>query len=250
MIKIPDFAAIFMTLADLRYRDGFDDFAVPCHNHVGEKPCGHVERFSAELRKMVLTRWDMLSPSAVAHMEAARGYSRAPHNTAAIAKYQAELGFEGKVITSGAISFTMRIPSVSEYIDASQVFLADIENEIRADNQRGRVEHVGIRAIRAYLPWIANIETVLPNKAVARTSDAQAIVRALERANADEPEAFEKKLLTYINDVQLTYVGYPVTKCPACGQTGDTPSGLYTVDPFSAFFTAAHKYTTKRRSAM
>jgi len=250
-IKFPDLAAIIATLAHACYPKGFDGFLVRCTRPAAEdgSMCNHVEELKVNISSMVVTRKAALNRAAIDHMVA----SMKPDSNFGIGKiveYQAGLGLEGERISfdsdNTTITFTMRIPSVAEHIDAGREFIADIQNEIEGDNNDGRLEQFGLRAIRTFVPWIASVEKTNAAGQAVKTNDTKQIVRELEKLELrSETNKVYERLNSYINKIQLTYVGYPSTPCSACGYAADTPSGMLTFDPFSAFFTLAFQYLMK-----
>jgi hypothetical protein len=246
IIKLPDLAHIVATIAAICYPNGYPDFVVTCKQmpdkEKGIELCGHSEKLTADIMKLIVTRFSSMSPSAIEHMTAART-AGSKHNASQIAKYQADLGFEGEKLTFGKVSFTMRIPSLTEHLEAGAQFLADIVNEIDGDNKQGREEQVGIRYMRTFVPWIDSVEKELENGSTAVTSDVRTIIRALENLDLDDPTTAVRQVFEdYIGRVQLTYVGHPILPCTKCGHTAETPSGMWTFDPFSTFFTLAFLY--------
>jgi len=248
IIKLPDFNSILMHLAALCYRDGYDNFATTCTSKKTEAnptPCRHVEKITANLFEMILTRFPVMSKDSIEYMVDTRR-PNPKHTLQQIAKYQAGLGLEGETIEFGNIKFTMTIPSMSEYIEAGKQFIADIINEIEGDNTAGQYEQLGFRYIRTFVPWIASVEKKSKKGGIVKTNDYEIITRELEKlSTSDTDGAIHNRLREYIDKSQLTYVGYPVTPCPACGYEAETPSGLWTVDPFNTFFTLAFRSLTK-----
>jgi hypothetical protein len=251
-IKLPDLAAIMATLAHIIYPKGFDGFLVRCTRPARDDGtmCNHVEELKINISSLILTRKAALPEAAITHLVGAM-QPNASFGIGKIAEYQSGLGIEGEKISfpsgNSTISFTMRIPSIAEHLDAGKQFIADIINEIEGDNNEGRLEQFGLRYIRTFLPWIAAVEKKLENsdKAV-RTTDVKQITRELEKLDQrqDELKLYDT-LRAYINKAQLTYVGYPSTPCVVCGYTADTPSGMISFDPFSAFFIIAFQYLMK-----
>lgn len=249
ILKITDLPAIIATLAALCYKEGFDGFVTKCMRPRGENDtdlCRHVETHTVNIFDLIVTRFNVLSKDAIEHMVKAHR-SNTKHNASQITQYQAGLGIEGEKIRFDGIDFVLRIPSFSEYVDAGNQFLSDIINEIEGDNNNSRYEQLGLRYIRTFLPWIASIEIPAEEGVAVRTSDPKAILLELDRADDKDIDGnFKKALQHFIDKSQLTYVGYPVLPCPKCGYVGDTPSGMWTFDPFMAFFTIAFRYTTQR----
>jgi len=194
---------------------------------------------------MVLPRFNMLPKSAVDHMVASR-MKNAKHTQAEIQAYQKSLDLDEEKLVVKATTFTMKVPSVAEHLDAGSIFLAEIQNEIAADNSAGQYNQLGLRYVRSFAPWITNVEVTADDGSILVSADRPVVIRQLERLNdaADGTvvvDAFRK----YVNKTQITYVGYPTTPCPVCGHEPKTESGLHTIDPFSAFFTLASQYTIK-----
>ena len=244
VVKLPDIYAIVANIAAMWYRDGFDGFRIPCTSFMDEtktNPCRHVEVINANIFDMITTRFPVLSKDAIDFLTAAR-HGNAQNTLAQITDYQTKLGLEGERITFKNITFIMRIPSLTEHFAGGRKFIADIKNEISGDNNKGQLDCFGLRYIRTFLPWIASIETVSKEGGISRTSDPYVITRVLERLE-DEDLTIRDILRAYINKTQLTYIGYPNVPCTQCGHVADTPSGLYTFDPFSAFFTLAFLYS-------
>jgi hypothetical protein len=241
VIKLPDLTNLIMTLAAMRYRKGYDGFVTKCTRPiVDDQPvCGHTETITADLFKMIITRYSAMNKACVEHMIETRMGSK-KHSLAEIKAYQDGLGLEGEVLRFGNMAFTMKIPSVAEHLDAGAKFLSDIVNEVSADNTQGHYIQAGFRYTRTFLPWINSLEMTSESGGSIKTSDLDAITRILDDTDEEYPDGEVREAMrTYINKVQLTYVGYPATKCPKCGHTADTPSGLMTLDPFIAFFTLA-----------
>lgn len=243
LIKITDLPALVMTIAALCYQDGFDQFRVKCTNPKTEL-CRHTETIKADLFKMIVTRWGAMNPSNIEFLMAAR--ANKSHSLAQIAKYQEELNLEGERLTFGDVTFTMKIPTIQEYMDAGSQFLAEIINDIEADDVGERVAQMENRYIRTFIPWIATVEKAqksAPQGGAIKTAELDIIRRELEKLDDKDKEgSVAKALRHYVNKVQLTYVGFPVLPCSKCGHTADTPSGLWTIDPFNTFFTLALLY--------
>jgi hypothetical protein len=245
VIKLPDLHSLIMHVAAICYPDGFEGFVTRCSRPVSEDHpdlCRHSETITADLFKMIVTRFSVINEDGITHLTQAR-VGKNKNNLTQIAKYQADLGFEGEKITFGDITYTMKIPTIAEHLEEGATFLGDIVNEIEADNSDDRYSEVGIRYIRTFLPWIAKMEMTTGNGGIIDTADRRAIIRQLEIFDKnDKDDVMRKGFRSYIQKVQLTYVGYPAMRCASCGHTPDTPSGMMTFDPFSTFFTLAFQY--------
>ncbi len=248
IIKLPDLIPLVMAVAAMCHKDGYDQWVTKCMRKKTEdypQECNHIEKITANLFDMITTRFSILDEESISFMVKTR--SRYTKNTTAeIAKYQAGLGLEGEVITFGNTSFTMRIPTISEFITSGNNFLADIMSEIVGDNQEGRQRLLSFRYIRTFAPWIASVSKVTDSGEKISTSDYRVIIMELERvSDKDVDLSAQGKFISYINKAQMTYVGYPVTPCSKCGYVSETPSGLWTFDPFTTFFTLVSQYSNK-----
>jgi hypothetical protein len=246
VIKLPDLSALVTTIAALCYKDGFENFVTRCTREVTpEHPdlCRHTETFTASIFDMIVTRFSIMSKSSIEFMTASRQHA-ARNTLTQIAKYQSELGFEGEKIKVGDVTFVMRIPTIVEYQEAGREFISDIINEIQGDNTDGHYAQFGFRYMRVFLPWVGAIEGEGSNGEVFVTSDRKTILRQFEKIDRDDDNnELRDALRDYINRSQLTYVGRPALPCSACGHVSPTPSGMVTLDPFSAFFTQALLYS-------
>jgi hypothetical protein len=242
IMKLPDLVPLVATIAAMCHRDGFDGFVTKCSRPKSEdhpEGCQHTENLNVNIFNMILTRFQIMSKDAIDYMVDLRMNS-GKRNLAAVAKYQADLGFEGERIVADNITFVMKIPTIAEHGDDGRRFISDIINEVEGDNTNGYYEQFGLRYIRTFVPWISSIETTVQTSEgpkVITTSEPKTIIHQLERIDGGDRGELRKLFLGYIAKTQLTYFGYPVLPCDKCGYKGDTPSGLWTVDPFNAFFT-------------
>lgn len=248
LIKLPDLQGLVMTIAAICWRNGFDGFITKCTRKPDQdhpNQCTHTETISINLFEMIVTRFRAMSKTAIDFMVEARNGGK-KHTVNQIAQYQAGLGLEGETIKAGNLTFTMRIPTIEEHLEAGSKFLGDITNELQGDNNDGRYDQMGFRYIRTFLPWVASVEVETADGGVLKTTDPDIIVRQLEITNGDgKVDEFYDALVAYVNKAQLTYVGHPIVPCAACGYVAETPSGMRTIDPFSAFFTMAFLYLSK-----
>jgi hypothetical protein len=241
LIKLPDLNPLLTMVAAMCYPDGYDGFVTTCTRPVDEAHptlCRHTETIKANLFELATTRHTVMSKDAIAHMVEARSGTK--HNLTDIAKYQSTFGFEGQTLTFRDTTFTMRIPSIQEHLEAGRSYIAAILNEIPGDNTQGRYEQMGFRYIRSFIPWIARADRLNTGGGTLFTREPETIQYALELlSDQDANDELLDLLRGYIDRVQLTYVGHPITPCPACNYVEDTPSGMRTFDPFAAFFTLA-----------
>jgi hypothetical protein len=248
VIKLPDLEHIITVIAAMMWRDGYDGFRIPCSRPVSEdypNGCNHVEELKLDVFNLILKRFSVLGEESIDYLATTR-LPGSSHSLKEISTYQAGLGFEVERVVVGSTSFTMKIPTLMEYLNAGAQFRADIENEVEADNVSKLHEFAGFRYVRTFLPWIASVEVLNSEGGGYRSADEKVIRRRLETLDGpDTRKELREKIEGYIGKIQLTYIGYVGTQCPVCHHMPDTPSGLLTIDPFSTFFTLASRYTTE-----
>lgn len=242
VIKLPDLGGLVCLLAALCYKDGFDGFVTTCTRPKSETHpdlCRHTETITANIFDLIVTRFPAMSRASIEFMMETRK-PNVKHTLTDIARYQAGLGLEGDRLEFGDITFTMRIPSVAEHIEAGSRFIAEILNEVAGDNTEGRYQAFDMRYIRTFVPWIATVEQKADNGGIVKSADVRVITRELEKLDGpDEKGVVQGRFVDYVNKSQLTYVGYPVTPCPKCKYVDETETGMRSFDPFSNFFTLA-----------
>lgn len=244
-MKLPDLNALEMWLAHLGAPEGYDGFVDICtapRKADGTPSCTHQETLTVSLVDMIRTRWAMMSDEEVAFMVKTM-QSSTKTTLDEVQKYQQSYGFDGMTIEHDDCVFTMKIPTVAEHLERGGEFIADITNEVAANNVMGAYGRINIRYMGILSSWVSAVKRTNGKRSVS-TTDTKAIVKMMEmcddrdnRAKRERDESLAGKIEAYINKVQLTWIGYPSTPCPSCGHIEDTPSGLKTVDPLSTFFT-------------
>jgi hypothetical protein len=256
-IRMPDLAHLYMAMADAMWPNGYDGWRIPCTNRGDPEKdipaCDHVHSLKADLRKMILTRHTAIPPEVITFMSGAH-FSSKKHTSSEILDAQKKYPFDGEVIEIGNHRFTMRVPSVREHLEDGESFLTQVVQEVRGDNAAALNTLINLRAIRAYGPWVKKaekkVEEVIrgeqqPPRWIS-VDTREAVAYALLEADDRYGDEVRNRMREYVDKCQITYVGYPSMACPKCGHSEDTPSGLLTFDPFSAFFTAAVQYSRKR----
>lgn len=244
-IKLADYNAILAHTAAMMYPKGYPNFRRACtrpHDHAYPNGCSHVDSITADIGKMVHTRFSLLTPDAVTHMCKARLPSSiiTPEE---LVKYQEYLGFDGKVVDFGGYRWTLKSPTLADHLDAAAVFNAELLHEVKADDNLGVITAIRPRQLRQYSQYIASVsvldddgetilDTAFEQEAIAYFLDTVYGLPGVE-------EGLATPLADFINESQLSYVCYPVYSCPSCGHTPDIKSGFYTVDAENAFFTIA-----------
>lgn len=246
LIKLPDYNPIMADVAALMYPQGYDDFAHICSRPVDKdhpKGCQHRVVEKADLTVMVRTDFAALSPDAIRHMSSIYNPKTRVTEEAVLGYQNEMLGFSGTTVEFDNWRFTLRVPSLYDYLEAGERFNADLTNEVSADNVRGIYTAFGFNEMAAYLPWVEKVETIDGTTGEGIfSSPGRAAVQAALKMAMDKPEYVEQlrdKIVDFINRVQLTHVCYPAPKCPACGHVPETKTGFVPVEVQNNFFTLA-----------
>lgn len=247
-VRLPDYIAILAWLAHIANIDGYTNFIDFCTRPVdAQHPegCDWHEEKRIVISDMIRTRFPVMPKEAIDHMIAAIKTPGICHTEAQVKAYQAQFNFDGEVIEHEDALLTMKIPTVAEHLITGAQFLADIVNEVSADNTAGGYERMGFRYMTILGSWVQALER-RANGGGVKTEEREAINRYLEvlddrdfKLKRPDDESCRGKLDAFIKKVQLTYIGYAAAPCPKCGYVPDTASGMKTIEPFTTFFTGA-----------
>lgn len=250
-LKLPDVNPLFTYVASLMYPKGYEGFKHFCSRpRDSDYPngCAHVESLTIDPMKLSKHKFACMSTEAVDHM----AHSRSPDarfTKAQLDKYHEHLGFEGKEIRFDDFTFTLTIPSLADYLLCGQQFMKELTAEININDGDAVRDTISNRELRMYLPWIQRISALSEDGEVlgfVEDPDGKTVILDQVMDNPEYKTGLRDKLIAYINDTQMTHIGYPVFSCPRCGYKADIPSGFFTVDAISTFFTVLLKKSTER----
>lgn len=192
--------------------------------------CNFIIEETLNVSKLQWTNGLALSDWQITHMSARQSRNK---DGASIARYKEELKRiqKSKIdINKGkpnAFSFTIKTPTVREYIDAGHRWIGNIVDIVdRAlgataeDRQRNQmvVRHGQATAMRQYSHWVDSIEyeTNIIN-------DPETIETLLNTLSADDNARteFTKEVINYINSSTIAVIGIPVFDCPSCKKTNE-----------------------------
>lgn len=241
-IKLPDLNPIFAYVASLMYPKGYPNFRHFCsrpRDKTYPDGCDHVETLTIDVMKMAKTKFSCMSEYAIGHMAKARqpDTSFSPEDLEA---YQTSLGFEGQTITFDGFKFILTIPSLADYLTCGAVFNEEITREVNLGDEAAVASAVATKELRMYLPWIKRIDAFdEEGNEAGYIEDREGMVMILDQlmTNPEYTTELRDKLIDYINQSQLTHIGYPTFSCPKCGYVPNIPSGFFTVDMIGSFFT-------------
>lgn len=248
-IKLADLSLIMTEIAHLMYPNGYDRFVHLCTrpvDHEHPEGCSHTISSKISVNHLVRTKFGKLSKEALFYLSKARN----PAITVSakdVETYQSILGYDGQTIDFADFRFYLKSPSLTNYLEAGQVFNTELLNEISANNTKGIYEAIAFRQIRTFAPYIDRIVSLEDGEETQMViSDALGISMLLDQVvSEDDVEAgFIDKLTKFIGDTQLSAICYPAFTCPACGHTPHTDTGFFAVDPTLLFFTMAYRKLT------
>lgn len=188
--------------------------------------CNFVLKETLNVMKLQWTNMKSLTEWQKTHMS-----SRQPKikTLADIKRYKEELArLQHKRITvneglSSEVSFTLRSPSITEYISSGHQWINGIvENVDRAlgidasTNERNNTITLQgqASALRQYAHWIESIEFQ-----GNITDDRESVDEMLALLTADDEirDRFLTEVVNYISTSTMSVIGIPVFKCPQCG---------------------------------
>lgn len=244
-IRYPDFNAILLHVIAMSYPKGYENFQIACSAPPKDGVvCNHVERVTIDPINLILNRFAVLNEEAINHMASSRRIANRIGDPE-LEAYQKALGFDGFIIETATRRLTMKVPTALDYLIAGTDFNKDLLTEVQADNETDVIGTIRMREMKLFLPWVARLTTKTPDgKDNIITTDSVGMAYGMSHISKEEKAELKKKILKYINDVQISHVCFKARECPACHQMPLTESGFLTVDVASAFFTLAFRAMT------
>ena len=238
-IKIHDFKVIIHSIAARMHPNGYPFKSMCTHMEDGKSVCDHVVSENIDVSKLLRHNFSKLDAEHVAHMA-----SNAELTHASVLKYQNSLGFSKK-IKFDDLELELTVPSIQDYLDFGRQFYADLINSTTGDNTKTIFENLMHSYYRTYTPWVKTLSIITDGTVDLVTSDKDTIAEQLDYIQSDdENQIVDSEIRKFISDTEISHIGYPVYKCPACGHVPETTSGYMTVDPVHAFFTMLLKKLT------
>jgi hypothetical protein len=187
--------------------------------------CKHVVHETLNVHKLQWTNMKVLSDWQKVHMS---GRQAKMKSLADVQRYRQELSRqqdlrvtvnEGK---QNEFSFTLRTPSLTEYINAGHEWISSIVENVDASialdaRQEERDHNITLQgqatAMRQYSHWVASIE-YMSN----RVEDRETINEILAVVTADPAisSEFTRSVVDYINKSTMSVIGIPTYNCPKC----------------------------------
>lgn len=226
-ISSQDLPSLLWGFACTMYPRGFN-YRRPCV--ADPENCKHVLEETLNLFKLQWTNTNALTDWQRTHMSVRQSKSK---DLTSVTRYKEELTrIQKKRITinegkSNSISFTIKTPSVREYIDAGHRWIAGIVSTVdralgTADDENERnamvVKHGQATSMRQYAHWIDNIEYETNT-----ITELETIEDLLGTLSSDDEirVGFIKAVVDFINSSTISLIGIPVFDCPNCGKTNE-----------------------------
>lgn len=188
--------------------------------------CNHVVEATLDISKLQWTNNKGLTDWQKAFMFSRQTKFRSLEE---IQRYKSEHQLMQKhrfALTEGSdIHFTIKNPSLTEYIDSGHKWIGEIVNAVEqvldieaTDKQREQeiTRRGQATTLRQYVHWIDTIE--IDTNVI---TDRETIENTLDQLSADETirNTILKNIIDYINRSTVSVIGIPVYACPACGKT-------------------------------
>lgn len=188
--------------------------------------CNHVVEATLDVSKLQWTNTKGLTEWQKAFMHSRQTKFRSLEE---IQRYKSELRLMQKYRFSldneSEIFFTVKNPTLTEYIDAGHQWIGEIVSAVEAVldievSDKQREEEITRRGqattLRQYAHWIDTIE--LGSNVI---NDRKTIEETLNHLSSDDVirNKILSEIVNYINRSTISLIGIPVYTCPACGET-------------------------------
>jgi len=207
------------------YPKGFK-YRRPCTND--PEKCNYILEETLNVTKLQWTNSNALTEWQKTFMSGRQAKNK---DLASITRYKEELSQTQKkkiVINEGtnqAISFTLKTPNVTEYVDAGHRWISDIVNTVDkalgtdadiAERNNIIVKYGQASAMHQYSHWVDSIEYE-----TNIIDDRETIERTLDVLSSDDTirSKFVDSVIDYINKSTISIIGIPLFDCPKCGST-------------------------------
>lgn len=227
-IKLVDLKLILNSLSALMFPEGYP-FTHICLNPNGS--CQHQEETIIDINKLAIHDFKKLDNRCIKHIA-----TQGEVTQKSLSEYQANLGFDGREIRFGPWGFTLKVPSLIDYMEYGKIFNGELISNTFVNNPSEIQRAILFSYYRVYTPFVLKMTLYEKDESVdIVTTDREAIADTLANlqendTNNDLAKAFDM----FISDTEISHICYPATPCPSCGYVPG--SGYYTVDPERAFF--------------
>jgi hypothetical protein len=213
--------------------------------------CHHVLEETLNLSKLQWVNTAPLTDWQKAHMASRQARSK---DLESVKRYKEELSVSNNkrvsVDTSNGskIFFTLRTPSIKEYVDAGHVWISDMveamEKALTTETSQTEREAMLTKygqasAMRQYRHWVECVE--IETNVI---SDPETISQCLDVLSSEDMilSNFIQEIVKYIGESTISVIGIPVYDCPACGKKQEVEhklprhTNIIPLDTMTVFF--------------
>lgn len=245
-ITLTDFNVMLVYLANLCYPDGFDRFVDRCFRPIDKDHpagCSYQKRITIAPGDLVVTRFALMTEEQLQYMADRKALTQ--NTLAQINEYKRGFGFGHQVIQHRDWTITFDMPTLDRYFAVGRASYAASESVIAAGNTPGVLFDMSNKGFRNVSTYISAITRTDGDKSLTGT-DPATIMKLVGKictdderlCDPDDPEQWlVTKIQSFIDQCNLTYIGYKSEPCPQCGWINDKAAGWSGVDPLRVFFT-------------
>ena len=239
-------------VAAIMFPKGYKDFKHFCPRPPDvEHPngCNHVIEKEINIANLLLNRGDLIRQGDISHLQKALRPGT-KFTIEEIKKYRESIGNMNHTLRVQGQNFNVELAlkgiTIGEHLESASDMIASMKEAFKDPSEKDLNSFALSRSLNALQAYVQSVKLYDPtNPSVFRGSvvDKKGIERVLGSLASDPSfktqvvEPIEK----FASSLQLTYVGYPKFKCPACGYIPEYPKTFFVMDPQSVFFTAAWK---------
>lgn len=247
VIRSRDYQQVLWGLACAMYPDGYP-LRQPCV--ADPDKCKHIDEVLINFARMGFVDRSKITANQALKM-ASRNTKR---DDAWLKEYQAEFPFfEKRVDLGNNLTAVLRVPSLSDQIDAGHIWVDGISKATNEAfgarlSEMDRVRHImrsgALTNLRQYSHWVSHFEHSLDmDSAPTMYDDYVNKDRILEMLSEDSEvsDMFNRTILEWINKSTVSYVALPKVNCPSCQKEPEdqTHPHLIPIDIGYVFFTLA-----------
>lgn len=216
-IRVPDLPLLIWGMACATWPNGFQ-YQRACISD--PEKCKHVVKEKLNLSKLLWTDESSLTQFQIKHMSSKQ---RASMTTESVKRYVDEFirGQDRKVEITPSLSMVLRIPNVTEHIDAGYRWINTIEEtysralSLEENNRNDYLLSQGkATAMRQYTHFVKCVEA---NE--QEYDELTVIEETLNDLTSDDKirNKFMEKTRAYLDDSVVSLIAIPSYKCPNCG---------------------------------
>jgi hypothetical protein len=227
-ISIHDYPILLHGLASLMFKDGYK-FKYQCPND------NYSETTDIDLNTLKYYNFNKISEDSLKFLS-----SSDLKSSKEVFSYQKSLDLTEK-IKVGQYLFTMKVPSIDEYLKYGDSYNADLMEMVQNGNTENIQDYLRFSYFKLFTPWISTIAVLKEDDSVNfRVSDIDSkclILDELQLSNAGKLDDIIDPIVEFIKETMLTHIVIPVNECPTCGKLPKSAiNGFFPIDMQETFF--------------